>query len=410
MDYYQSPRWTNELYDCSMPMTFDTYSNCSYKCLYCFSQYQRGVGKCKTNYTANKVKPVNIKKIKQIFLHPESNQFGTYIKNKKVMQWGGLSDQFDENEKKYGVTLELLKFFREIEYPLCFSTKAVWWLDDVRYTELFKNNKIWNIKISIITMDEGKSRKIEIGCPTPNQRLLAIEKISKLNCGGATLRLRPFIIGMSDPSHVDLIKKAGNFGATALSTEFFCLEQRSPILKTKLHVFNDVCGFDIIKFYKKYSNANGYLRLCRNIKRKYVDEMENACKEVGMRFYVSDAHFKERCANGSCCGLGENWNYSRGSFCEALVLAKKNKSVKFSDITHDMEHFNFELVKASGFNMNSTSNRAKLAGMSVIDYLRYLWNSPNSGRSPYKMFDGILYPSGKDNNGDIIYVLREEKL
>ena len=44
---YNSPRWSNEVADCSMPMTFDTYSNCSYGCLYCFSQFQRGVGASK---------------------------------------------------------------------------------------------------------------------------------------------------------------------------------------------------------------------------------------------------------------------------------------------------------------------------------------------------------------------------
>ena len=38
---YASPRWTNEILDCSMPMTFDTYSKCSYHCLYCFSFYQK---------------------------------------------------------------------------------------------------------------------------------------------------------------------------------------------------------------------------------------------------------------------------------------------------------------------------------------------------------------------------------
>ena len=41
---YGSPRWSGEIADCSLPMTFDTYSNCSYGCVYCFSQYQRGIG------------------------------------------------------------------------------------------------------------------------------------------------------------------------------------------------------------------------------------------------------------------------------------------------------------------------------------------------------------------------------
>ena len=38
---YQSPRWSYEIVDCSMPMSIDTYSNCGYQCAYCFSQYQR---------------------------------------------------------------------------------------------------------------------------------------------------------------------------------------------------------------------------------------------------------------------------------------------------------------------------------------------------------------------------------
>lgn len=53
--YYGSPRWSNEIADCSMPMTFDTYSNCSFGCLYCFAQFQRGLGKAKDSYLAKEV-------------------------------------------------------------------------------------------------------------------------------------------------------------------------------------------------------------------------------------------------------------------------------------------------------------------------------------------------------------------
>lgn len=41
--------------------------------------------------------------------------------------------------------------------------------------------------------------------------------------------------------------------------------------------------------------------------------------------------------------------------------------------------------------------------MSMADYMRYLWNNPQRGQSPYKMYEGILVPDGKDENGDIIY-------
>lgn len=38
---YLSPRWSGEICDCSMPMTFDTYSTCSFNCLYCFAYFQK---------------------------------------------------------------------------------------------------------------------------------------------------------------------------------------------------------------------------------------------------------------------------------------------------------------------------------------------------------------------------------
>ena len=94
MAYYQSPRWTNEIADCSMPMTFDTYSNCSFGCLYCFSQFQRAIGNGKENYLHKSVENVNPKKIKQMFTDPDqyAGQFAPYIKQRRVMQWVGLSD------------------------------------------------------------------------------------------------------------------------------------------------------------------------------------------------------------------------------------------------------------------------------------------------------------------------------
>ncbi|MBO7713700.1 MAG: hypothetical protein J6S85_09040 [Methanobrevibacter sp.] len=409
---YGSPRWSAEIADCSMPMTFDTYNNCSFGCLYCFSQYQRGIGGGKEHYFHKDVCSVNVEKIKRMFSNPDeyAGQFAEYIKQRRVMQWGGLSDQFDEFERKYGKTLELLKFFKEIDYPLCFSTKSVWWTKDKRYMELVQGQKNWNFKFSIITLDEKKAKAIERGVPTPLERLGAIERISNADAGGATLRLRPFVIGVSTPTYLDLIKEAGKRGASALSTEFFCVEQRSPILKEYMPTLSKLCGFDMMKFYKKYSVSQGYLRLNRKVKEPFIRNMHNLCNEIGMRFYVSDAHFKELCNNGSCCGLPSNWNYSRGQFCEALQIAKKNGYVKYSDISKDINQLhNYDWGRAYGFNANSSEKRAKFMGMTMAEYMRWLWNNPQTGQSPYKMFEGIVVPDGKDENGDIIYRYNKDK-
>lgn len=403
--YYSSPRWTGEIADCSLPVTFDTYSNCAFGCVYCFSQYQRGIGGAADDYFHKKVKAVNVEKIKKLFSGemPDS-QFWQYIKDRRPIQYGGLSDQFDGFERIYGKTYEILKFLREINYPICFSTKAAWVFHDPKYQELFKGADNWNVKFSIITLDEQDAHRIEVGVPTPQERLDAMREYNKLSKGGTTLRLRPFIIGVSDKTYLDLIRAAKDAGATAVTTEFFCLEMRS-INHAKEHyqVISDVCGFDIVEFYRKYSSGSGYLRLNRKVKEAYIKKMQELCKELGMRFYVSDAHFKECSDNCCCCALPPEWEYSRGHFAAALQIAKKTGKVQWKDIEKDMYFLEFPMVKAEGFNLNSSENRAHYAGMTMKDYLRYLWNAPKRGQSPYRLFERVLIPNGYDEEGNIIY-------
>lgn len=402
---YLSPRWTGEIADCSLPMTLDTYSNCSFGCVYCFSQYQRGIGGCKEDYLAKKVKCINVDKVKKIFsLENTKSQFHEYVKDKRPIQYGGLSDQFDGFERKYGQTYELLKYLKEINYPICFSTKSAWVFHDEKYRELFKDADNWNVKFSIITLDENDAKRIEVGVPSPRERLDAMREYTKLNKGGATLRLRPFIVGVSDKTYLDLIREAHKAGATAVTTEFFCLEMRS-INQAKEHydVISKCAGFDIVDFYRKHSTGTGYLRLNRKVKEQYIKNMKALCDELGMRFYVSDAQFKECSNNCCCCALNKDWDYSRGNFSSALQIAKKCGKVYWADIEKDMYFLNFPWHSAQGFNVNTSEAKAKYEGMTMKDYLHYLWNSPKMGQSPYKIFERVLIPDGYDADGNIIY-------
>lgn len=386
-------------------MSFDTYSNCSFGCVYCFSQYQRGIGKAKDAYFGKEVKSVNPEKVKAIFRGEVPNsQFNEYIRQRRVMQWGGLSDEFDEYERKFGVTLDLMRFFREEcdDYPISFSTKGVWFLDDPRYREVL-DGAPWNCKFSIITMNEWKAKTIEVRVPTPKQRLDAIEKWSDLCTGGATLRLRPFIPGVSD-DYEELIRAAYNKGATAVSTEFFCMEERSKnIAKEHFKTLSMCAGFDLMAYYKRHSESSGYMRLNRKVKEPTFRHMKEICDELGMRLYISDAHFKELSHGACCCGLPESWNYSRGHFSEALQICKRNGVVYWSDIEPEMSFLDFPWKRAECYNTGGAEKRAKFQGLSMKEYLRYIWNNPTQGQNPYVMFGGVMYPDGQDENGDVIY-------
>lgn len=274
------------------------------------------------------------------------------------------------------------------------------------------DRNFWNIKFSIITLDKGIAAKIEKGVPSPQDRLDAMRIYTKLNKGEATLRLRPFIIGISSRDYEDLIVAAHDAGATAVTTEFFCMETRSVIARENYKIMSECAGFDMVEFYRRYSNGSGYLRLNRKVKEGYIQKMHELCRKLGMRFYVSDAHFKEACDGSCCCGLPPDdprHNYSRGNFSYALQLCRKNGKVTFPEIDADMKHLDFPFYKADGFNTNSVETRAKFEYMTMRDYLRYLWNNPYAGQSPYTMFGGVMRPDGQDGNGDIIYTYDQTK-
>lgn len=128
---YTSPRWSMEIPDCSMPMSMDTYSRCSYNCLYCFSFFQKS--HTTKGYLTGQPRSVNPEKVIALFENAAVNntaaanktdvQFFKYIQDRRIMQWGGLADEFDEYERRNGVTLELLRYFDKIDYD---TTMAQW--------------------------------------------------------------------------------------------------------------------------------------------------------------------------------------------------------------------------------------------------------------------------------------------
>lgn len=411
---YNSPRWTMEIPDCSMPMTFDTYSKCAYNCLYCFAFFQKshtldgyiggGAPRC-----------VNPKKVIDLFEKAIRNdraasskyeqQFFSYIQNRRIMQWGGLADEFDEWERRFGITLELLRYFDKIDYPISFSTKAAWWTQDERYMELFRRHTHnWHIKISIITADKEKARKIEKGVPSPEERIAAIKRLADAGLH-VTLRLRPFIIGVSS-DYKRLIKMAHDAGADSVTTEFFCMEARAnDDLKKRYAGMSEVCGFDIWQYYIKHSKQHGYKRLNRGIKAPIIHDMRNYFHSLGMRFHVSDAFCRECNDACNCCGVPPEWNVSQtGNIGQAIIIARENGEVHFSDISDGIgKYLNFPWCGAAGYNTGSNKARALQYDTTMAQYLRDNWNSPSKGTSPAKGYGGILVPVGRDENGDIVY-------
>lgn len=424
---YLSPRWTGEILDCAIPMTFDQFDHCSFNCMYCFSYFQKSLkvhNKAFTNetkgYQSMPVRSVNPETVRRIFSLEKETQFSPLIREKVTLQWGGLSDPFDLYEKKYGIGLQCMKIFHDLKYPLRFSTKSNWWIDDPRYIKYVEGKKNWNLMVSIINLDEKVSKLVDRGVPTPMERFKVLEKWIALGAGDAVLRLRPFTIGMTDKNeeYLQMIEIAAAIGCKAVSTEFFCLENRGDSTTVKRYdKMSEALGFDMVDFYRKNSpGQTGYLRLNWAIKKQYIDKMASLCKKLGLRLAVSDAHHKERGSTGGCCGLGDNMKVNEGQFTQVLLTAKRlfengeEPRVYFQrDMASHLIKLGFDKFlwrRAEGFNTTGSATRTQRYNQTMYDYIREIWNSPNSMKSPYKYFQGLLFPLGLDDNQDVIYEYR----
>jgi DNA repair photolyase len=427
---YASPRWTYEILDCSMPMTFDTYSNCAFQCVYCFSFFQRAVGQSADDYLHHRVKAVSVERVKRMFRGEIPNsQFNWYIRSRRVLQWGGLSDGFDYYEKQFGRSLDLLTFFNSIDYPVSISTKGVWWTEDSRYQEAFRNRGNVHLKTSIVTLDAAKAKKLERGVASPEERFRMLEWAAANGVAATTVRLRPFVLGITadypftdvSKSQIEaLVQRTKQAGVYSLTTEFLCLEKRaSSTAKERYDIIGDISGInDLYRFYATNSLNNGLMRLNYELKRPYMETLQEACYKYGIHFFVSDAHHKEKSEHAGCCGLPDTGPLSvtnKGQYAEAILIAKRNGRVHWSDISEAAEAlrnipFGAGSVEGGGnaapegFNLGSTNQRAMRMYQTMYDYMRDMWNNPRSFMSPARYFGGALVPDSPDDNGDIVYL------
>lgn len=439
-NYYASPRWSWELLDCTMPMTFDTRSNCAFQCSYCFSFFQRGVGKPSEDYKHHRYHLVNVDRVKRLFRGEVPNStFNWYIKRKLVLQWGGLSDGFDYYELYDGKSLELLQFFvDEVEYPVSISSKNTWLLDGVRggkyedkakpYWEVFKRGAekgLIHWKSSIITANEDFARQIEPGVGPSRDRFKLLEELSKVGVT-TTFRFRPMILGISaDYPYTDnsysqleaLWKTAKDSGCYSVTTEFLCLESRaSESAKERFQKIGIVSGIGpgLLQWYADNSmKASGLLRLNYDIKRPYYAAMEELSEKYDLKFFVSDAHGKEKSFHAGCCGLptsGPLSNGFKGHFAEAILIAKKKGYVRWKDIQSEAEYYkNIPFTHKDGFNVGDTRGYADNMFNTMYEYMLNQWNTPASFSGPNRYFGGALVAAPqRDEDGHVVYMYNRE--
>ncbi len=422
---YYSPRISSELPDCSSPLTFDTYSRCSMRCQYCFSHAQKDVNPGTKDAPLQGVNPAKLFKMIDGELDTIEGKlfYKHFFKDKFLFHWGGLADSFCHYERKYHTSYDILEGLLEREYPVMFSSKGPAITDD-KYVSLFEKYAEQNtmaFQFSIITADDKLAKKVEPGVPTPTERFEYMRVLSDM--GYTTiLRLRPFIIGITDHTLPELLQQAYDSGASAVSTEFYALDQRcvGSMKKATERMGKHMGIDDIFKYFNKLSpkERGGYNRLNRLIKEPYVKYMYKFCCDHDMVFTCSDPDYKELCMSGNCCGLPEQHvteslnNWSKWQMTNAIKEARRHyhrtggelMELNFNEV-YGKKDWIFDEIALSHQDIGCTKYPyAMRKQLTLRHLLQDKWNNLKSYANPRNYFHGKVMPVGlSEDSANLVY-------
>lgn len=359
--------------------------------------------------------------------------YESFYKRKFLLHWGGLADPFCGFERSNKSGLKLIQWLGKNNYPCLFSFKGPTVLDPEYLHEWKKWRKQRNFafQVSIITADDEVARKVEIGVPSPTKRFEAMKTLSDLGYY-TILRLRPFIIGISDDTLPELLSKARDAGARGVSLEFFAMDSRANTgMKTrydwlaKMIGCKDAAGLHDYFSTLSPSERGGYMRLNRLVKEPFIKTVWKFCAKHDMTVGISDPDFKELNTSGSCCAMPDHYpenplleNWTRNQLTCHLKLARqqfhRNKGEKPVFIRFGEVYGNESYLDNQALAQDSVvvigKNNAERALTTQRTILRDHWNNLRSYANPRNYLHGKIMPcKERDEDGNIVYAYVESE-
>ncbi len=397
---------TSQFSFCGLPFRLDTYAGCSIGCKYCFARIRGG------NIESKKIKIANPNTIITRFKNGINNQnsgiISEFIKNRKPLHFGGMSDPFQSIEKTYGISYTVLDYLKSIDYPVVISTKSDL-IGSKKYLELFNGYKSLVIQISISTLDYKNSKILEPNSPNPEKLLNCINLLTRNNIN-VTLRWQPYIIGISDDIQY-FVNKIKNTGTKHIGFEHLKLPlEKSSSIEEKYKI---ITGKSIYKLYKEKGgilNGREYI-LPMSEKLNNIIKLKKSLKGTNISIGFADNEFQYLSTNNCCCsGVDifegfENWYKPQISYAIRKSYLNKDKEIRLDNIQDEWDS-NGSIDKF----VNSKSRIKKRGNPNTMfDYIKTRWNDLNSCFNPSKYFN-VEYANKIDEQGNKIFKFGKETI
>ena len=196
---------------CPMPLNIDIWDGllCPFDCKYCYANAFRAslytaffdnsktMGYRHCNPDKYKTELDKMMVLRGTDPHAVKNSVAKAIAMQIPMRFGIRFEDFLEEEKQYGIALQLLEYLADNAYPLMINTKSAL-VGESAYVKALSRNKAGTaIHITLISSDDKLLKSIEPGAPSYQERVDAMEELVQAGVR-VVARIEPFLPFVND--------------------------------------------------------------------------------------------------------------------------------------------------------------------------------------------------------------------
>jgi len=200
---------TNDSPDIGMEATINPYRGCEHGCIYCYARPNHEYMGLSAGLDFET----------KIFAKPDAAKLlEEKLKSKswepKVITLSGVTDGYQPIERTLKITRSCLEVLADFRNPVAIITKNHLVTRDIDFLgELASHNAAY-VSLSITTLDNTLSRKMEPRASAPSMRLRAVEELSKAGIP-VGIMIGPVLPGLTDHEIPAILKSAASAGAVS---------------------------------------------------------------------------------------------------------------------------------------------------------------------------------------------------
>ena len=253
--------WKSELCTCPTKLSLNPYTGCPHGCLYCYaSSYIPRFSSCRP----------------KVDLLRRLDREASRTSRDLFVAISNSSDPYPPIEKELGLTRGCLRILKDRDFPVQIVTKSDLIARDI---DLIAGMRA-TVAITVTTLDDSISRRLEPGAPSPRRRLSAIKTLTEADIP-VSARIDPIIPGINDFRIEELVSSLYSAGIGHITSSTY--KARSDSLKRIISAFPEE-GEALKALFSQGELISGSRYLPENVRRSILDGLRAHARQAGVTF------------------------------------------------------------------------------------------------------------------------------